>query len=102
MANANQVTQWPIVWAAFGAGIVAASHIGKLPPALPAIRLELEAGLVMAGWIASMISIVGFVAGLAAGALADRVGVGRMIIFGLLALATGSLIGTSALNDTMM
>ena len=102
MANPKQVTQWPIVWAAFGAGVVAASHIGKLPPALPDIRLELEAGLVMAGWIASMISIVGFVAGLAAGAVADRIGLGRVIIFGLLALAAGSLLGTFAVTDTMM
>jgi DHA1 family inner membrane transport protein len=102
MASPNQITQWPIVWAAFGAGVVAASHIGKLPPALPDIRLELEAGLVMAGWIASMISVVGFVAGLAAGAVADRIGLGRVIIFGLLALAAGSLIGTFAVTDTMM
>lgn len=102
VSNPNQVTQWPIVWVAFGAGIVAACHIGKLPPALPDIRLELHAGLVTAGWIASMISIVGFVAGLAAGAIADRIGVGRMIIFGLLALAAGSLIGTFAVSGTMM
>ena len=83
MVDPRQVTQWPIVWAALGAGVVAASHIGKLPPALSDIRLELDAGLIMGGWIASMISIVGFAAGLGAGAIADRIGVGRVIIFGL-------------------
>ena len=102
MASSTQATQWPVVWAAFGAGIIAASHIGKLPPALPFIRLELEASLIMGGWIVSMISIVGFVAGLAAGATADRIGVGRVIIFGLLALAMGSFIGTFAVTDEMM
>lgn len=102
MGNPNQATQWPIVWAAFGAGVVAASHIGKLPPALSDIRLELDAGLVMGGWIASMISIVGFAAGLAAGAIADRIGVGRVIVFGLLALATGSFVGTFAVTGEMM
>jgi DHA1 family inner membrane transport protein len=102
MEHPTQVTQWPIVWAAFGAGVVAASHIGKLPPALPVIRLELEASLIMGGWIASMISVVGFAAGIVAGAAADRIGVGRVIIFGLLALATGSLLGTFAITDEMM
>jgi DHA1 family inner membrane transport protein len=102
MGNSKQATQWPIVWAAFGAGVVAASHIGKLPPALPVIRLDLNASLIMGGWIASMISIVGFVAGLAAGAVADKLGVGRVIIFGLLALAAGGFVGTIATNDVMM
>lgn len=102
MANATQATQWPIVWMAFGAGVVAASHIGKLPPALPSIGIELEAGLITAGWIASLISVVGFVGGLGAGAIADRLGVGAVMIFGLLALAVGSLAGTFALTDEMM
>ena len=102
MNSSKQTTRWPIVWAAFGAGVVAASHIGKLPPALPIIRLDLDASLIMGGWIASMISIVGFTAGLAAGAVADKLGVGRVIIFGLLALAAGSFVGTIATNDVMM
>jgi len=102
MGSPKQVTHWPIVWAAFGAGVVAASHIGKLPPALPVIRLDLHASLIMGGWIASMISIVGFTAGLAAGAVADKLGVGRVIIFGLLALAAGSLAGTVANSGEMM
>jgi MFS family permease len=99
---ATPATQWPIVWAAFGAGVVAASHIGKLPPALPDIREQLEAGLVTAGWIASMISVVGFVAGIAAGAVADRIGIGRVLLFGLVALAIGSLLGMFAANAPMM
>ena len=57
MASPHQdrPTQWPIMWIAFGGGIVAATHLGKLPPALPEIRLALDAGLVMGGWIASTI-----------------------------------------------
>lgn len=102
MQNARQITHWPVVWAAFGAGVVAASHIGKLPPALPFIRLDLHAGLITAGWIASMISIVGFSAGLVAGAIADKLGIVRVNIFGLLALAAGSLAGSVATSDVMM
>lgn len=95
-------TQWSVVWVIFGAGMVAAAHIGKLPPALPTIQNEMEVGLVTAGWIASMISTVGFALGLIAGAIADRLGQRRVLIFGLMMLATGSLIGTFAQSSNIM
>lgn len=95
-------TRWPVVWVAFGAGIVAAAHIGKLPAALPAIQAEMEAGFVTAGWIASMISTMGFALGLIAGAIADRLGQRRVLIFGLLMLAAGSLLGTFAQSSSIM
>ncbi|MBT3916758.1 MAG: MFS transporter [Rhodospirillaceae bacterium] len=98
----TQATNWPIVWVAFGAGIVASSHIGKLPPALPQIGTDLAAGLVMSGWIASMISTMGFAIGLIAGAIADRVGQRRVLIFGMLMLALGSLLGTFASTSSIM
>tara|TARA_B100000315_G_scaffold256061_1_gene301064 strand:- start:903 stop:2126 length:1224 start_codon:yes stop_codon:yes gene_type:complete len=98
----SPATQWPIVWVAFGAGIVAATHIGKLPPALPQIGTELEAGLIMSGWIASMISTMGFAIGLIAGAIADRIGLRRVLIFGLMLLVAGSLLGTFAHSSTIM
>ncbi|CAN0175735.1 unnamed protein product [Discosporangium mesarthrocarpum] len=104
MADGNQTprTQWPIVWVAFGAGIVAATHIGKLPPALPEIRLALDAGLVTGGWIASMISCTGFALGLFAGSLADRIGQRRVLILGLLAMTVGSLLGAFAQSGELM
>ncbi len=95
-------TQWPVVWVAFVAGIVAAAHIGKLPPALPEIRAELGASLVMAGWIASMISATSFALGLFAGAVADRIGHRRVVVFGLVTLAAGSLLGAFAASSEMM
>ncbi len=95
-------TNWRVVWVAFGAGIIAATHIGKLPPALTDIRMELGAGLVMAGWIASTISTTGFVLGLVAGAIADRVGPLRMLVFGLLMLTAGSFLGALAASSELM
>ncbi len=95
-------TRWPIVWIAYGAGIVAATHIGKLPPALPEIRVELGADLVLGGWIASMISCTGFALGLIAGSVADRLGLRRVLLSGLLVLSAGSLLGAFATTGTDM
>ncbi|ROU00328.1 CynX/NimT family MFS transporter [Histidinibacterium lentulum] len=95
-------TNWRMVGIAFGAGVVAAMHIGKLPPAIGAIREDLGAGLVMAGWIASTISAVGTLTGLVAGGLADRAGPRRTLVGGLLALAFGSLAGSLATAPALM
>jgi len=95
-------TQWLIVWVAFGAGIVAATHVGKLPPALPEICADLGAGLVLGGWIASMISCTGFALGIVSGTLADRIGQRRVLIMGLIAMTVGSLGGAFAPSGEFM
>ena len=95
-AAAEEASRWPIVWLACGAGI------GKLPPALPEIRVALDAGLVMGGWIASLISLTGFALGLIAGSVADRFGQRRVLLFGLGALTAGSLIGAVAPTGEVM
>jgi len=100
--SASSSTNWPVVWIAFGAGVVAAAHIGKLPPALPQIRADLGASLVTAGWIASMISATSFALGLFAGAVADRIGHRRVLVLGLVALAVGSLLGALASSSATM
>ena len=85
-------TQWPVMWVVFGAGIIAAMHLGKLPPALPEIRADLQVDLVIGGWIASMISLTGFALGLIAGTLADKLGQRRVLITGLLVLCVGTFL----------
>ncbi|MCZ7565363.1 MAG: MFS transporter [Burkholderiales bacterium] len=91
-------TRWPVVWMTFGAGIVAAAHVGKLPAALPLIRAELGVDLVTAGWIASLISVVSFALGIAAGGIADLVGKRRLVLGGLAAFAAGGVLGGFAPN----
>ncbi|MEC7464040.1 MAG: MFS transporter, partial [Pseudomonadota bacterium] len=104
MSNPTQSdgTQWGVMWVAFGGGIIAACHLGKLPPALPLIMRELDAGLVMGGWIASMISFTGFALGLISGTIGDRIGQRFVLVIGLLTIAAGSLIGAFAFSANAM
>jgi len=100
--TAKAASDWRIVALAFGAGIVAATHVGKLPPALTVLRLEIGAGLVTAGWIASTIAATGAALGLVGGAMADRIGPRRALAAGLALLTLGSLLGSLAQGPAAM
>ena len=80
----------------FGAGMLAAAHIGKTPPALSAIRAELGLGLVAAGWAMSIFSLMTMATGIAAGVVADRLGHRRVLIAGLAVMAVGGVAGSLA------
>ena len=49
------------------AGVCGAIHVGKLPPALPALREALDISLVQAGFLISMVQLAGMSLGLAVG-----------------------------------
>jgi MFS family permease len=76
--------------------MVAAVHMGKAPPALPALRAEIGLSLVGAGWVVSLFNVTGGVLGLVAGTFGDRFGSRRVVVYGLVALAAGSLAGAFA------
>lgn len=76
--------------------MVAAVHMGKAPPALPALRAEIGLSLVGAGWVVSLFNVTGGVLGLVAGTFGDRFGSRRVVVYGLVALAIGSLAGAFA------
>ena len=67
----EEPTQRASIVLALVAGLIAAAHVGKLPPALPAIRAELGLDLVTAGWLASMFSATGMITAVFLGAAAD-------------------------------
>lgn len=89
-------TNWTAVLAAFGAGVVGAFQIGKMPSALPVLQVDLGLSLVEAGWVISMFNVLGVTTGIAVGAVADWFGHRRVIVFGLIALASGSGLGAIA------
>ena len=78
------------------AGISAALHIGKLPPALPVLRESLDISLLQAGFLLSLVQVAGMTLGLAMGALADAVGARRTMVFGLVLLSAASCAGGAA------
>ncbi|MDP6803867.1 MAG: MFS transporter [Rhodospirillales bacterium] len=96
--NVPENSRWGAVVVAVFAGMIAASHLGKLPPSLPMLRAELGLDLVFGGWAVSVFGATGAALGLAAGSLADRIGHRRLTMIGLGLLAAGSAVG--GLTDT--
>lgn len=75
------------------AGISAALHVGKLPPALPVLREALSLTLVEAGFLLSMVQFAGMTLGIAAGLAAGSVGLRRCMVAGLVILSAASALG---------
>ena len=78
------------------AGVCAALHVGKLPPAIPVLREALGISLVAAGFLLSAVQIAGMTTGLLVGRLADGLGLRRSMLLGLAVLALASAAGAMA------
>jgi predicted MFS family arabinose efflux permease len=89
----GRLTRWRVILLAVGSGIVIAFLMGKMPASVPTLQRELGLSLVDAGWTISLIYAFAAITGLAAGAMADRLGARRVAVIGLLTAAAGSLIG---------
>ena len=77
-------------------GVVAALHIGKLPPAIPLLQSELGVTLVEAGFLLSMVQLAGMLVGVLVGLAADGFGLRRSLLCGLGLLAVASGLGALA------
>jgi MFS family permease len=95
-------TDWGRVFLFFFAGVVAAFQVGKAPPVLPLLRIELGLSLVMAGWVLSATSILGAFTAPGIGAISDWLGHRRMICFGLGCGALGSFTGSFATTSVVL
>ena len=89
-------THWKAAVAALLLGVVAAIYIGKLPPAIPALRAEFSLSLKEAGWLVSAFNTLGVVASIFMGLFTARIGAFRMCMTGLAFLIAGGAVGALA------
>ncbi len=82
------------------AGVSAALHVGKLPPALPVLRDALDLTLVQSGFLLSLVQLAGMSLGLVVGLAADGLGLRRCMTAGLLLLGAASIGGGFATGAT--
>lgn len=80
-------------WLVILAGVTAAMHVGKLPPAMPALQAALGITLVQAGFLLSLVQLAGVTLGLMVGLSADSMGLKRSVVVGLSILAVASAWG---------
>jgi MFS transporter, CP family, cyanate transporter len=80
-------------WVIVFAGVCAALHVGKLPPALPVLQDALGITLVQAGFLLSAVQIASMTLGLAVGLSADSLGLRRSMLVGLALLSFASISG---------
>jgi MFS family permease len=78
------------------AGVCAALHVGKLPPAIPVLREALGLTLLQAGFLLSLVQAAGMTLGVAFGVVADGLGARRSMLLGLAVLAGASALGGAA------
>ena len=95
-------TRWGICFIALAAGIVSAFHLGKAPPALPLMRLELDLELIAAGWVVTTFNFLAMTTGMVVGLFADAIGRRRLLFVGLATLVAGGVLGSMAAGTAGM
>lgn len=84
------------------AGVCAALHVGKLPPAIGSLQRSLGLSLVDAGFLLSAVQAAGMLFAVAMGAWADSLGLKRSMVLGLAVLAVASALGGLATSPAML
>jgi cyanate permease len=95
-AGHEPATDWLVVAVAMLIAVVAAGHVGKLPPALPLIRADLDMDIVAAGWLASTFSTTGMITAIVFGTLVSRFNPWSTAIAGLSLLTISGGAGSFA------
>lgn len=94
MKTSEEKSPWTLILILFGAGILSAFQVGKVPPVLSDIRSDLVISLFYAGWILSVFNFTGLLLGTFTGAIADAVGHRRLMLTGLVFQIIGNLTGS--------
>lgn len=84
------------------AGVCAALHVGKLPPAITALQQALGMSLLQAGFLLSLVQLAGMSVGVLFGIVADGLGLRRSMLCGLLVLSLASALGGWARDVQML
>lgn len=95
-------TPWLRIFLLIGAGAAVALQIGKVPPALPALRADLGISLVTAGWVVSIFSLIAAFGAVFLGGIADRFGPLKTALAGMLLCASASLVGAFSENESAL
>ena len=53
----------PAALVVVAAGVAASLHVGKLPPAVPALQAQLQVSLLEAGFLLSLVQVAGMLLG---------------------------------------
>ncbi|UUX96350.1 CynX/NimT family MFS transporter [Aquabacterium sp. J223] len=86
-------TRWGQVALLQLVGIACAMQVGKVPPAIGALRQSLGMSLVEVAWVLALLSAVAALGGSLAGSLAARWGAGRVVLGSLLLMAAANALG---------
>lgn len=84
------------------AGVCAAMHVWKLPPALPDLQAEMGLTLMESGFLLAIVQMGGMTLGLLIGLVAESMGLRRCVLSGLALLATASAAGAFSGSVAMM
>lgn len=76
--------------------MVAAFHVGKVPPSIPSIRDTLGASLGQAGWLLSLLNLTAAIGGMTIALTVDRFGHRRLVVLGTALCGVASLFGAMA------
>lgn len=77
-------------------GVIAAFHLGKVSPAIPALQASLGLSMVQAGFLLSLMQLAGALAGVLMGLLGDAIGARRSLLIGQTLLCVASLSALAA------
>ena len=89
-------------WIVVAAGVSAALHVGKLPPAIPVLRDALGLSLLQAGFMLSLVQFAGMALGIFVGLAADTLGLRRSMLAGLVTLSVVGMAGGFASDPAML
>lgn len=95
-------TAWPGIFLLFLAGVAVAFQVGKVPGALPFLKLDLGLTLFVAGWVVSILNIIASAGGSLFGAAADRLGYRRIVLAGLTITAMAGIAGAFSVTPEFL